>query len=125
MAFCIIPLTALLTRIGMNLNMTSWKSDHIIKTCMPLKRVKFDKHERKKSNWITAGLIRSIKFRDKLHLKMKQTPTHSEAYANIKINLRTYNKMLKRNIEQAKIMYYHHNYHQRRGWNISNYIKTH
>ena len=49
-----------------------------------------------------------LKFRDKLYLKMKQTPTHSEAYANIKINLKTYNKILKRNIEQAKIMYYHH-----------------
>ena len=79
----------------------------IIKTCMPLKRVKFDKHKHKKSNWITAGLIRSIKFRDKLYLKMKQTPTNSEAYANIKTNLKTYNKILKRNIEQAKIMYYH------------------
>ena len=59
---------------------------------MPLKRVKFDKHKHKKSNWITAGLIRSIKFRDKLYLKMKQTPAHSEAYANIKINLKTYTK---------------------------------
>ena len=38
---------------------------------------------------------------------MNQTPTQSEAYANIKINLKTYNKILKRNIEQAKIMYYH------------------
>ena len=38
---------------------------------------------------------------------MKQIPTHSEAYANIKINLKTYNKILKRNTEQAKIMYYH------------------
>ena len=38
---------------------------------------------------------------------MKQTPTHSEAYTNIKINLKTYNKILKRNIDQAKIMYYH------------------
>ena len=83
------------------------KISQIIKTCMPLKRVKFDKHKHKKSNWITAGLIRSIQFRDKLNLKMKQTPTHSEAYANIKINLKTYNKILKRNIEQAKIMHYH------------------
>ena len=29
----------------------------------------------------------------------------TDAYANIKINLKTYNKILKRNIEQAKIMY--------------------
>ena len=72
-----------------------------------LKRVKFDKRKHKKSNWIIAGLIRSIKFRDKLYLKMKQTPTNSEAYANIKTNLKAYNKILKRNIEQVKIMYYH------------------
>ena len=55
----------------------------IINTGMPLKRVKFDKQKHKKSNWITAGVIRSTQFRDKLYLKMKQTPTHSEAYANI------------------------------------------
>ena len=79
----------------------------IIKICMLLKSVKFDKHKHKKSNWITAGLIRSITFRDKLYLKMKHTSTNSEAYANIKINLKTYNKILKHNIEQAKIMYYH------------------
>ena len=63
---------------------------------MPLKRVKFDKHKHTKSIWITAGLIRSIKFRDKLYLKMKQTRTNSEAYANIKTNLKTYNKILNR-----------------------------
>ena len=44
---------------------------------MPLKRDKFEKHKHNKSNWITAGLIRSIKFRDKLYLKMNQTPTNS------------------------------------------------
>ena len=92
---------------NINYDILDNKISQIIKTCMPLKRVKFDKHKHKKSNWITTGLIRSIKFRDKLYLKMKQTPTHSEAYANIKINIKTYNKILKRNIEQAKIMYYH------------------
>ena len=92
---------------NINYDILDNKISQIIKTCMPLKRVKFDKHKHNKSNWITAGLIRSIKCRDKLYLKMKQTPTHSEAYANIKINLKTYNNILKRNIEQAKIMYYH------------------
>ena len=91
----------------------------IIETCMPLKKVKFDKHNHNKSNWITAGLIRSTQFRDKLYLKMKQTPIHSEAYANIKINLKTYNKILKRNIEQAKIMYHHQQLAK-----YTNYIKS-
>ena len=73
---------------NINYDILDNKISQIIKTCMPLKRVKFDKHKHTKSNWITAGLIRSIKFRDKLYLKMKQTPTHSEAYANIKINIK-------------------------------------
>ena len=50
---------------------------------------------------------RRITVRDKLYLKMKQTPTDSDACANIETNLKTYNKILKRNIEQAKILCYH------------------
>ena len=60
-------------------------------TCIPSKRVKYNKHKHKKSQWITGGIIRSITFRDKI---------------NIKTNLKTYNKILRYSIEQAKTIYY-------------------
>ena len=39
--------------------------------CMPLKKVKYNKHCHKKSQWITQGIIKSINFRDKLYLSLK------------------------------------------------------
>ena len=57
-------------------------------TCMPSKRVKYNRHKHKKSQWITGGIIRSITFRDKMYANMKHTPTNrpTEAHANIKTN---------------------------------------
>ena len=81
--------------------------------CMPTKKVKINKHKHKKSKWITQGIIRSITFRDKLYLKMKLSPKDSAEYSVIKINLKTYNNILKRNITwQAKILYYQHQFDQ-------------
>ena len=34
---------------------------------MPCKLVKFKKHKHKKSKWITQGLLKSIRYRDKLY----------------------------------------------------------
>ena len=78
--------------------------------CMQTKKVKINKHKHKKSKWITQGIIRSITFRDKLYLKMKLSPKDTAEY--IKINLKTYNNILKRNIRQAKILYYQHQFDQ-------------
>ena len=80
--------------------------------CMPTKKVKINKHKHKKSKWITQGIIRSITFRDKLYLKMKLSPKDTPEYIAIKINLKTYNNILKRNIRQAKILYYQHQFDQ-------------
>ena len=68
--------------------------------------VKFNKYKHKNSNWITKGIIQSIKFRDKLHSKLKRTPTESEKHYTLKTNLKVYNKILKSNIRLAKKMYY-------------------
>ena len=53
------------------------------------------------------GIIKSIKFRDKLYFKMKQTPVNTQQYITLKINLKTYNGILRRSIRVAKTMYYH------------------
>ena len=66
----------------------------------------------KKSKWITQRIIRSITFRDKLYLNMKSSPKDTAEYTTIKINLKTYNNILKRNIRQAKILYYQHQFDQ-------------
>ena len=75
-------------------------------TCMLSKRVKYNKHKHNKSRWITAGIMRSLTFRDKMYANMKHTPTNTEAHANIKTNLKTYNTILRHSIEQAKTIYY-------------------
>ena len=77
-----------------------------IKKHFPTRFVKYNKHKHKKANWITKGIIRSITFRDNLYRKLKQTPPDSNQFPVLKINLRTYNKILKRRIKIAKSTYY-------------------
>ena len=69
--------------------------------------MKYNKHKHKKGSWITKGIIRSIKFRDKLYKTLKSTDINSERCNTYKINLQTYNRILKQNIRLAKKTYYH------------------
>jgi hypothetical protein len=68
--------------------------------------VTFDKHKHKKNPWITYGIIKSIKYKDKLHLKMKRSPPGSQQQITLKTNLATYDKILKQTIRQAKAMHH-------------------
>jgi hypothetical protein len=58
------------------------------------KTVKFNKHKHKKSDWITAGIMISIRFRDRMHLRLKRTNPDSPDFDQIKLNLDTYNRIL-------------------------------
>ena len=78
--------------------------DEAKKKHMPIKIVKFSKH--KKSEWITKGIIESVKFRDKLHNKMKTTARDSPDYNTYKTNISTYSRILKKSIRIAKCLYY-------------------
>jgi len=78
-----------------------------IKECFPERFVRFKKYKHHKTPWITDGIIKSIKYRDKLYLKLKKTSPSSEMYSARKINLQTYNRILKQSIRQAKRLYYH------------------
>jgi hypothetical protein len=71
------------------------------------KIVKFDKHKHKKSDWITNGILISIKFRDRMHLRLKRTNHDSPDFERIKLNLNTYNKILKKAIRKAKYLHLH------------------
>ena len=69
-------------------------------------KVKYKKHKHKKSPWITQAIVRSVKNRDDKYKKLKRTPHDSVEYESLKINLQTYNKILKNSICTAKKMYY-------------------
>ena len=73
---------------------------------MPLRNVKFHKYKHKKTQWITKGIIKSIKFRDQLYKSLKESPRNSINFCNIKYNLTVYNRILKRSIREAKRNYY-------------------
>jgi hypothetical protein len=72
----------------------------------PYKLIKFNKHKHKRQKWISSGIIKSIQFRDKLHLKLKQTPETSPNYLWLKNNLSVYNSIIKKIIREAKSKYY-------------------
>ena len=71
-------------------------------THMTSKLVKYNKYKHKKSKWITRGLLRSIRFRDNLYKKIKLTNPASREYETLKINLNTYNKILRTSMCAAK-----------------------
>ena len=73
---------------------------------MPTKTIKFNKHKHKKTHWITRGIVKSIKYRDQLYQKLKETDQNSVEHQIIALNLKTYNKILKNNIRLAKMNYY-------------------
>ena len=92
------------------------KLDSILKTALnkhlPAKMVNFKKYKYKKNPWMTQGIMRSIKFRDDLYKKLKDTDRSLEIYNTYKINLQTYNRILKQNIRQAKKSYYYECFHK-------------
>ena len=74
---------------------------------MPCISVKFKKHKHKLSNWISYGILHSIKFRDKLYKQLKTTHVDTPEYLRLKTNLDNYNKVLKQSIRAAKQAHYY------------------
>ena len=77
------------------------KNKHI-----PSTYVKFNKYRHKGSKWITNGIIRSIKYKDKLYRESKCTNKNSPTYQEIKRKLCVYSQLLKKTIREAKVTYY-------------------
>ena len=73
---------------------------------MTSKLVKFKKHKHKISQWITQGILRSIRFRDHLYKHMKSVNPNYPEYDALKSKLKTFNNILKRSIRVAKRIYY-------------------
>ena len=55
---------------------------------------------------ITTGILKSIKFKNKIHLALRRTPHESPHYNTMKTNLRDYNIILKKSTRLAKKFYY-------------------
>ena len=91
------------------------------------KLVKYNKYKHKKSTWITQGLLKSIKYRDKLYKQTLLTNPDLPEYHMLKINLKTYNGIRKRGFRMAKHIYYktcfnRFNSHAKTTWKTINEI---
>ena len=66
------------------------------------KNVKYNKHLHMKSKWITNGLLRLIKMKDKLYKTLLQTTVNTDLFIALKTELKFYQKVLR----EAKYLYY-------------------
>ena len=73
---------------------------------LPTRSVKFSKYKHKGTNWITQGIIRSIKFRDKLYQVSKSLTPGTDQQIRAKFNLVRFQSILKKNIRTVKTTYY-------------------
>ena len=87
--------------------------DNLINTCnrmlddvIPVKTVRFNKHKHNLNPWITNDIRQSIKYRDKLHQKLKKIKDLSrrkileKAYNDFRASLHKEIKAAKRNYER-------------------------
>ena len=91
------------------------------------KYVPFKKYKHKLSPWMTAGILRSIKFRDNLYKQLIKTDPNASEYSTLDNNLRIYKTILRKNIRLAKANYYanrleQHKSDMRRTWSTINDI---
>ena len=70
-------------------HLTYLKNKHL-----PFKFVKFNIYKHKSNKWITAGVLRSIKYRDKLYKALQNTDRTSHLYFTLKQKLNKYNSLL-------------------------------
>ena len=93
-----------------NPNITYEIIDNIVSTAkekhIPCRTVKIRKYKHKREKWITYGILRSIKYKDKLYKTLRTTPTDSITYTTLKHNFTIYRAILKRSIRNAKKLYY-------------------
>ena len=54
---------------------------------------------------MSEGLLKSIRFKDKMNLKLKSSRQTAEQYATLKTNIKTYNKNIKTLIRKLKRQY--------------------
>ena len=113
--------------VDQNYNIMYQEIHKVINKYTTMRTVKFAKHKHKKTNWITYGVLKSIKYRDKLYKTLRKTPHGTERHATLTINLRTYNTIVRRVIRAAKSAYYEYAFNRHRfdiknTWGVINEI---
>jgi hypothetical protein len=73
---------------------------------LPYRTVRFNKHKHKLNPWVTQGCVRSIRNRDKMYRNLKKLNPDTYEYDTLKINLHTYNTILRKSLRQAKFLHY-------------------
>ena len=74
---------------------------------LPSKIVKYNKRKHMKSKWMTDGILKSINTKDKLYKILIQTdPEDEHLYPRLKSEFITHRTDLRRNIREAKRIYY-------------------
>ena len=93
----------------------------------PLQKKKYNKYKTKTTNWITFGIIKSIKYIDRIYKNCKKFVYNSLEYQMMKQHLKKFNTVLKKTINKAKELYYGDKFKQNKGdikqtWNTINQI---
>ena len=106
-------------------NLFSIKLDELFNTHFPVKKVKLNKYNYKRSPWMTNEIINKIKERDKTYKKLMKAK--NDKYVNIKNKLKELNIELKRIIRQSKFNYYKDKFNKnkldmRKTWNTINEV---
>ena len=87
-------------------HITDLKDKHL-----PFKLVKFNKYKHKGNKWITNGVLKSLKYKDRLYKQLRSTDKSSNLYPYLKQKFGLYNSLLKKLIRECKISYYHQQFH--------------
>jgi exonuclease III len=72
-----------------------------------ISKCRVNKYKHKMSPWITYGIMRSIRSRDRLYKKLKKSKPGSYEYEAMNSNLKTYNQILQKTIREARRLFYH------------------
>ena len=81
--------------------------DDCLSQYLPYRTVKFNRYQHKINPWITKGILKSIKNRDKMYKEMKTCNPDSQEYDRQKRNIQSYNNLIKKLIRCSKQSYYY------------------
>ena len=75
---------------------------------LPTRKLKFIIYKHKQQKWVTNGILKSIKTKNKLYRILQQTKTEDvEVFELIKIRFLRFRKILRQSINEAKRSYFH------------------
>ena len=98
------------TSLNSDPNITQNKLHYILHTsyteCLPIKRVKVNKHNTKQSPWITQGLMKSVQTKDAPYKQLKCTKPNNPSYNTKNKKLKEYKSTLNHLIRKTKRDYY-------------------